>query len=56
MTEIIAALSPVIIALIYYTQKAIITRDNNKTRIEMYKLAIKAGHKHGMIDNNHTKF
>ena len=56
MTVIIMVSAPATLALIYGIFKAITNHDNNKTRLEMYKLAIEAGHKHGMIDNEHTIF
>lgn len=56
MTELIIGCVPVGIVLIRGIIKAIVTHNNNKTRLEMYKLAIEAGHKHGMIDNEHTIF
>lgn len=56
MTESIIALIPIFIVLIRCIFKAITNHDNNKTRIEMYKLSIKAGHKQGVIGNNYTKF
>ena len=56
MTEIIVACIPVIIVIIRGIFKTITNLSNNKTRLKMYKLAIEAGHKHGMIDNNCTTF
>lgn len=56
MTEVIVACIPAIIVIICGIFKTITNLSNNKTRLKMYKLAIEAGHKHGMIDNNCTTF
>lgn len=56
MAEIIIAMIPVMIALIYNLFNTITNHLNNKTRIELYKLSITSGIKHGTITNNRINF